>query len=81
MKQLAPVEVEPQLPVRHHPQVALTHGGENRRYGDGVRREVLELDPIMEAEGPHEAARGREDFYNLFYYYYQNTRCDSPIDT
>ena len=26
VKQLAPVEVEPQLPVRHHPQEALTHG-------------------------------------------------------
>jgi len=57
MEKLAPVVVEPQLLVWHHPQVALTHGGEDRRDGDGIRGEVLELHPIVEAKCPHKAAR------------------------
>jgi len=30
-EQLAPVEVKPQIPVRHHPQVAFTHRGKDCR--------------------------------------------------
>ena len=57
IEKLAPVEVEPQLPVGHHPQMALTHRGEDRRDGDSVWGEVLELHPLMEADRPPEAAR------------------------
>lgn len=51
--------MEPQVPVRHHPQVALTHRGKNRRGDDGVWGEMLELHPVVVAECPHEATWGR----------------------
>ena len=57
VEELAPVEVEPQLPMVHHPQIALTHRGKDRRDGDDIWGEVLELHPVMVAERPHEAAR------------------------
>ena len=55
-KELTPVKVEPQVPVRHHPQVALTHRGKDRHGSDGVWREVLKLHAVVVAERPHEAA-------------------------
>ena len=48
--------MEPKVPVRHHPQVALTHRGKDRCSSDGVWEEMLELDAVVEAERPHEAA-------------------------
>ena len=47
--------------MRHHPQVALTHYGEDRRIGDGVGGEVLELSLVVVEKRPHEAARGRSE--------------------
>jgi len=44
--------------VGHHDQVALTHHGENRHIGDGVGGEVLQLDPVVMEERPHEAICG-----------------------
>ena len=58
---LAPVKMEPQIPVRHHPQVAFTHRDKNRHDGDGVWREVLELHTVVVVERPHEAAWGRAE--------------------
>ena len=40
----------------HHPQITFTHRGKDRRDGDGIWGEVLELHPVMVAERPHEAA-------------------------
>ena len=60
-EQLAPVEVEPQVPVQHHPQVALTHRGKDRHGGNSIRGKVLELDAVVVAECPHEAARRRSE--------------------
>ena len=48
--------MEPQVSVRHHPQVALTHRGKDRRNGDGIWGEVLKLNTVVVAERPHEAA-------------------------
>ena len=56
MKHLTPEEVKPQLLVRHHPQVAFTHHGEDRHGGDSVRGKVLEFDPIVLEKRPCEAA-------------------------
>ena len=58
VEELTPVEVEPQVPVGHHPQIALTHRGKDRHDCDGVWGEVLELHPVMVAERPYEATRG-----------------------
>ena len=55
-EELALVEVELKVPVRHHPQVALTHRGKDRRDSDDVWGEMLKLDTVVEAERPHEAA-------------------------
>ena len=55
-EKLTLVEVEPQVPMRHHPQVALTHGSKDRHGGDGIGGEVLELDAVVMAERPQEAA-------------------------
>ena len=38
-----------------------THRIKNRRGGDGVRREMLELHTVMEAERPHEVTRRRTE--------------------
>ena len=57
VEELAIVEVEPQLLVGHHPQIALTHRGKDRRDGDGVWGEVLKLHLVVVAERPHEAVR------------------------
>ena len=43
VKQLTLKEVEPRLPVRYHSQVALTHHDKDRRNGDCVGGEMLEL--------------------------------------
>ena len=59
VEELAPVQMEPQIPMGHHPQIALTHCGKDHHGGDGVRREVLELHPIVVAERPHETAQRR----------------------
>ena len=61
MEQLTPEEVKPQLPVRHHAQVAFAHRGEDRSGRDRVRGEVLKLDSIMMEERPHEVARRRPE--------------------
>ena len=52
VEELAPVQMEPQIPVGHHPQVALTHCGKDRRGGDGVWREMLELHPRSGGRAP-----------------------------
>jgi len=57
VEELAPIQVEPQVPVRHHRKIALIHRGENRRGGDGVWRKVLKLHTVMVAERPHKAVR------------------------
>jgi hypothetical protein len=57
MEELTPVQVEPQVPVWHHPEVALTHRGKNCHGGDGILRKMLELHPVVVAERPHEATQ------------------------
>ena len=57
VEELTPVQVEPLVPVWHHPEVALTHRGKNHRGGDGIRRKMLELPPVVVAERPHETTR------------------------
>ena len=57
MEQLALIKMEPQVPVRRHPQVAITQRGKNHRGGDGVWREVLKLHTVVVAERPHETTR------------------------
>ena len=47
--------------MRHHPQVALTHRSKDRRGGDDVGGEVLELDAAVVTEHHHEAARRRSE--------------------
>ena len=61
MEQLTPIEVEPQIPMWHHPQVALTHHGKDHHGGDSIRGEVLELDAVVVAKRPHEAAHRRSE--------------------
>ena len=46
-EQLTLEEVEPQLLVRHHSQVAFTHRGKDRRGKDCVGGEMLELDAVV----------------------------------
>ena len=60
-EELALIQMKPQIPVRHHPQVAFTHHDKNRRGGDGVQRKMLELHTVVVAERPHEAAWGRTE--------------------
>ena len=57
VEELAPVQVEPQVPVRHLPHVALTHRGEKCHGGNGVWRKMVELHPIVVAERPHKMTR------------------------
>ena len=57
VEELAPIQVEPQILVRHHLEVALTHCCENRHGSDGVRRKVLKLHNVVVEERPHKAAQ------------------------
>ena len=57
VEELAPVQMEPQILVRYHPEVALTHRCENRHGGDGVRRKMLDLHTVIVVERPHKMAR------------------------
>ena len=59
VEELTTVQVKPQLLVRHHPEVALTHRSKNRRGGDGVWQKMLKLYAVVVAEHPHEAAQRR----------------------
>jgi len=54
-------EVKPQLLVWHHPQVPFTYRGEDHHGGNRVEGEMLELDPVVVEDRPHEAARGRSE--------------------
>jgi hypothetical protein len=56
VEKLTPEDVELQLLVWHHPQVALTQHGRNHCFGDDIGGEVLKIDPIVMEERPHEAA-------------------------
>lgn len=59
VEELAPIQVEPQVLVRHHPEIALTHRRKNHRGGDGIWQKMLKLHTVMVAERPHKAARRR----------------------
>ena len=60
VKQLASEEVEPQLSVRHHPQVTFAHCGKDHHGGDSIGGKVLEFEPVV-VKHPHEAAQGRSE--------------------
>jgi hypothetical protein len=47
---LHPEEVEPQIPLRLHPQVSLVDHRENRSLRYGVGGEMVQLDPVVVEE-------------------------------
>ena len=46
--------MDPQIPVRLDPQVTLAEGDEDYCLRDGVGAEVVQLDPVVVAQRPHE---------------------------
>jgi hypothetical protein len=50
-------EVEPQLLVELDPQVPLADGHKNGGLRDRIGGEMMELQPVIMQDGPHESAR------------------------
>jgi hypothetical protein len=59
--QLRAEEVNPEIPVRWDPQESLADTDEGGRLRDRIRREVVQLHPIVVTQSAHEAARRRRE--------------------
>jgi hypothetical protein len=59
--QLRAEEVDPEIPVHWDPQESLAHADECGRLRDGVRREVVQLHAVVEAQPAQEATRRRRE--------------------